>query len=100
MPRNSSTKSIDLDEPYPVKFPDPALALQDPNGLLASGGSLSPDWLLSAYRQGIFPWYNPGESILWWSPDPRFGFFPGQVHLSRSRLKRLAKLDWTIRADT
>ena len=100
MPRNSSTKSIDLDEPYPVKFPDPALALQDPNGLLASGGSLSPDWLLSAYRQGIFPWYNPGESILWWSPDPRFGFVPGQVHLSRSRLKRLAKQDWTIRADT
>lgn len=81
-------------------FPDPALALQDPNGLLASGGSLGPDWLLSAYRQGIFPWYNPGESILWWSPDPRFGFVPGHVHLSRSRLKHLRRQPWTIRADT
>jgi len=83
-----------------VKFPDPALALQDPNGLLASGGSLNPDWLLSAYRQGIFPWYNPGESILWWSPDPRFGFVPGQIHLSRSRLRQLRRQDWIIRADT
>ncbi len=81
-------------------FPDPALALLEPNGLLASGGSLSPNWLLSAYRQGIFPWYNPGESILWWSPDPRFGFVPGQVHLSRSRLKQLRRQDWIIRADT
>jgi leucyl/phenylalanyl-tRNA---protein transferase len=83
-----------------VLFPDPALALLEPNGLLASGGSLSPDWLLSAYRQGIFPWYNPGESILWWSPEPRFGFVPGRVHLSRSRLKQLRRQDWIVRADT
>jgi leucyl/phenylalanyl-tRNA--protein transferase len=100
MPRNSSIKSIELDKPSPVVFPDPALALPEPNGLLASGGSLSPDWLLSAYRQGIFPWYNPGEAILWWSPDPRFGFAPSQVHLSHSRLKQLRRQDWIIRADT
>lgn len=100
MPKNSSTKSTDLDQAPPVTFPDPALALAEPNGLLASGGELSPDWLLSAYRQGIFPWFNPGESILWWSPDPRFGFTPGRIHLSASRLKQLRKQNWIIRADT
>lgn len=77
-----------------------AQALLEPNGLLASGGELSPDWLLSAYQQGIFPWYNPDEPILWWSPDPRFGFIPGAVHLSRSRIKKLNKNNWIIRADS
>lgn len=100
MPKNSSTKSIELDEPLPVTFPDPALALLEPNGLLASGGALSPDWLLSAYRQGVFPWYNSGEAILWWSPDPRFGFVPGHIHLSRSRLRHIRRQPWIIRADT
>ncbi|HWR96169.1 MAG TPA: leucyl/phenylalanyl-tRNA--protein transferase [Arenimonas sp.] len=100
MPKNSSTKSIDLDEPLPVAFPDPELALLEPNGLLASGGALSPDWLLSAYRQGIFPWYNPGEAILWWSPDPRFGFAPAEMRLSRSRLRQIRRQAWIIRADT
>lgn len=84
----------------PISFPDVAQALHEPNGLLASGGELSPDWLLSAYQQGIFPWYSPGEPILWWSPDPRFGFAPGTVHLSKSRIRRLRKKNWVIRADT
>lgn len=60
-------------------------------GLLAIGGDLSPQRLLLAYSQGIFPWYNPGEPILWWSPDPRCVLFPRQVHISRSLNKTLKK---------
>ncbi len=63
-------------------FPDPDLAEDD--GLLAIGGDLSPKRLLVAYEMGIFPWYNPGEPILWWSPDPRLVLFPGEVKISRS----------------
>lgn len=77
-----------------------AQALLEPNGLLASGGDLSPDWLLSAYQQGVFPWYNPDEPILWWSPDPRFGFAAGKVHLSKSRIRQLRKNNWIIRVDS
>lgn len=99
MLRNSSIKSINLEQAFPITFPNVAQALLEPNGLLASGGELSPDWLLSAYQQGIFPWYNPGEPILWWSPDPRFGFKTGAVHLSKSRIRQLRKNNWTIRAD-
>ena len=72
----------------------------EPDGLLASGGELSPEWLLSAYQQGIFPWFNTGEPILWWSPAQRFGFVPGQVHLSKSRIRQLRKTGWTVRADS
>ncbi|ACS86050.1 leucyl/phenylalanyl-tRNA--protein transferase [Musicola paradisiaca] len=73
--------------PFSLQFPDPETALREPNGLLAYGGDLSPDRLLSAYRQGIFPWYTPGDAILWWSPDPRAVLFPEQFHLSRSMKK-------------
>ncbi len=52
-------------------FPPPETALREPNGLLAMGGDLSPARLLNAYQQGIFPWFSPGDPILWWSPDPR-----------------------------
>ena len=52
-------------------FPDPSLALNEPNGLLAVGGDLSATRLINAYDIGVFPWYNPDETILWWSPDPR-----------------------------
>lgn len=84
----------------PGDFPPVTHALRDPDGLLAWGGGLGPEWLIPAYRQGIFPWYNPGEPILWWSPDPRFGFVPGSVHLGRSRRRQLRDAAWTIRADT
>ena len=53
-------------------------------GLLAVGGDLSAERLLLAYSLGIFPWYNPGEPILWWSPDPRCVLFPEKLHISRS----------------
>ena len=63
-------------------FPKPELA--NKNGMLAIGGDLSPERLLLAYRMGIFPWYNPDDHILWWSPDPRFVLFPGELIVSRS----------------
>ncbi|MGG6131243.1 leucyl/phenylalanyl-tRNA--protein transferase [Pantoea allii] len=65
-------------------FPPPEMALREPNGLLAMGGDLSPARLLSAYQQGIFPWFSPGDPILWWSPDPRAVLIPEHFHLSRS----------------
>jgi leucyl/phenylalanyl-tRNA--protein transferase len=68
-------------------FPDPQDALEEPNGLLAVGGDLSPDRLLCAYARGIFPWYSPGEPILWWSPEPRAVLLQGDLHISR-RLRR------------
>ena len=70
-------------------FPNPANALAEPEGLLAAGGDLSPERILCAYRQGIFPWFNPGEPILWWSPSPRTVIFPTQLHISKSLRKCL-----------
>lgn len=55
-----------------------------PDGLLAVGGDLSPERLLLAYRMGIFPWYNPQEPILWWSPNPRLVLFPDELKVSKS----------------
>lgn len=71
------------------RFPSPELAL--PNGLLAMGGDLSPERLLLAYRQGIFPWYSEGEPILWWSPHPRFILVPEELNLPRSMRQLLKK---------
>ena len=73
----------------PDWFPDPESALDEPPGLLAAGGDLTPTRLLAAYRRGIFPWYSPGQPVLWWSPDPREVLFPGEFRCSRSRDKAL-----------
>ncbi len=73
-----------------IAFPSPEGALREPNGLLALGGDLSPARLLMAYQRGIFPWFSPGDPILWWSPDPRAVLFPQRFHLSRS-MKRFHK---------
>lgn len=89
-----------LDDDPHAPFPDPRTALREPDGLLAFGGDLSPARLLNAYRHGIFPWYSPGQPILWWSPDPRTVFRSDGVHLSRRFLRTLRKLHWTITADT
>jgi leucyl/phenylalanyl-tRNA--protein transferase len=72
-------------------FPPLETALVEPNGLLAAGGDLSVPRLLAAYRRGIFPWFNAGEPILWWSPDPRMVLFPAEFKVSRSLRKRLAR---------
>lgn len=80
-------------------FPDPAYALDDPNGLLASGGNLAPGTLLEAYSKGIFPWFNSDdEPILWWSPDPRAIIEPARLHVSRRLARRLrsGKFTWTL----
>lgn len=66
-------------------------ALDDPAGLLAVGGDLSPERILAAYYQGIFPWFNPGDPILWWSPSPRTVIFPHQIHISKSLRKTLRR---------
>ena len=83
-----------------IVFPDVELALRDPDGLLAMGGKLSTDWLLHAYRRGIFPWYGPGQPILWWSPDPRLVLFPEKLHISRSLAKTLRQNKFSVTLDT
>ncbi len=76
-----------LDPNQPPYFPNTNQALKEPNGLLAAGGKLSTDWLLVAYRQGIFPWFSKNEPILWWSPAPRAVLLPDRFHTSRSLAK-------------
>ena len=83
----------------PALFPDPIFALEEPDGLLAVGGDLSPARLLNAYRQGIFPWYSEGEQILWWSPNPRAVLFPGQLKISKSFNKTLRKHPFKVTLD-
>jgi len=69
--------------------PFPDLKHADEDGLLAMGGDLSVNTLVSAYSQGIFPWFNEGQPILWWSPDPRLVLYPDQVKVSRSLKKSI-----------
>ena len=78
-----------------VSFPDPELAEKD--GLLAVGGDLSVERLLLGYCNGIFPWYNPGEEIIWWCPKERFLIFPKEIHVSRSMKKYIKKHKIEIR---
>jgi leucyl/phenylalanyl-tRNA---protein transferase len=71
----------------PEWFPPLEQALDEPAGLLAAGGDLSTTRLLAAYRRGIFPWYSPGQPVLWWSPDPRAVLFPEEFRCTRSLAK-------------
>jgi leucyl/phenylalanyl-tRNA--protein transferase len=71
-------------------FPPVHIALREPNGLLAAGPDLSRERLLDAYRRGIFPWFNEGDPVLWWSPDPRMVLFLDELHVSRS-LRRVLR---------
>ena len=80
-------------------FPDPELALDEPDGLLAVGGSLAPRRLLRAYRAGIFPWYSAEQPILWWSPDPRTVLIPEHIKISRSLRKTLKKNIFSVTMD-
>lgn len=72
-----------------LSFPPLEKALKEPNGLLAAGGDLAPERLIQAYRHGCFPWYQDGQPLLWWSPDPRTVLFPEELHVSRSLNKAL-----------
>jgi len=83
----------------PEWFPPPEQALDDPAGLLAAGGDLSPARLLAAYRRGIFPWYSPGQPVLWWSPDPRAVLFPEEFRVSRSLAKTIRNGGFSVASD-
>jgi leucyl/phenylalanyl-tRNA--protein transferase len=83
----------------PEWFPPLEQALEEPCGLLAAGGDLSSERLIAAYRRGIFPWYSPGQPVLWWSPDPRAVLFPEEFHCSRSLAKRLRNAGFTPSID-
>lgn len=86
--------------PFSVEFPPIEQALTDPNGLLAVGGDLNPARLLSAYRQGIFPWFSEGQPLLWWSPDPRGVLFSDEIKISRSLKKSLRNKNFQITWNT
>lgn len=81
-------------------FPAVERALREPNGLLAVGGDLAPERILNAYRHGIFPWFGPGQPILWWSPDPRAVLFPDKLKVARSLRKTINKGAFQVRFDT
>ncbi|MDR3238368.1 MAG: leucyl/phenylalanyl-tRNA--protein transferase [Spirochaetia bacterium] len=77
----------------------PPVELAEPNGILAVGGDLSVERLIAAYRQGIFPWFSEGSPILWWSPDPRFILYPGEVKISKSMRQLLRRSVFSITYD-
>ena len=78
-----------------IAFPDPAL-YDFEGGLLAMGGDLSPERIWFAYQNGIFPWFNPEDDILWWCPDPRFVLFPEDLKISKSMKKILREGKFTF----
>ncbi len=80
-------------------FPATESALNEPDGLLAAGGCLSPQRIIKAYKLGIFPWYSPGEPILWWSPNPRLVLYPEAFKASRSLRKTIRKNIFQISYD-
>ncbi len=84
----------------PTALPAVSEALSNPNGLLAAGGSLSPEWLIYAYRHGIFPWYELGQPVLWWSPDPRAVLWTDSLRVSRSLRRTIGRHEFAVTADT
>jgi len=89
-----------LDAAPDAPFPPAKRALRDPDGLLAAGGDLSPTRLLHAYHAGVFPWFNEGDPILWWCPDPRVVFDTAQFRLASRFRRTLRASGWVLRADT
>jgi leucyl/phenylalanyl-tRNA--protein transferase len=83
-----------------ARFPSPTTALVEPDGLLCAGGDLTPETILNAYSQGIFPWYSNGQPILWWTPDPRMVLFPPEFKVSKSLAKTLRQQKFEVRFDT
>ena len=81
-----------------IKFPDPNLS--DDFGLVCQGGELTPIFLLSAYQQGLFPWFNEDDPILWWSPNPRMVLYPDNYKLSKSMRLLINKKTFELRIDT
>lgn len=81
-------------------FPPVDTALRDPDGLLAAGLELTPQRILDAYRQGIFPWFSEGQPVLWWSPDPRMVLVPSEIRVTPSMRKVLRNRPYEVRCDT
>lgn len=81
-----------------ISFPPPGVAKED--GLLAVGGDLSPERLVEAYKNGIFPWYSEGYPIMWWSPDPRMVMFPNDFNRTKSLRRIIEKEEFEVRFDT
>ncbi|MGQ0383641.1 MAG: leucyl/phenylalanyl-tRNA--protein transferase [Gammaproteobacteria bacterium] len=84
----------------PSAMPPTARALAEPNGLLAVGGALTPEWLIHAYRQGVFPWFSAEQPILWWAPDPRAVLVPAEFRASRSLRRSIRGRGYETRIDT
>jgi leucyl/phenylalanyl-tRNA--protein transferase len=80
-------------------FPPVEYALDEPNGLLAAGGTLTVERLVDAYARGIFPWFSEGDPILWWSPDPRMVLFVDEFRISHSLARRLRRRPFEVTAD-
>lgn len=87
-------EKLELAKRYYFPFPFPGFS--DEDGLLCQGGSLAPDLLIFAYSRGIFPWFNPGDPILWWCPDPRWILYPDKFHLSRRSMRKLNKFPFIL----
>lgn len=90
---------LHADDP-PDRFPPSNAALAEPDGLLAAGGDLRPERLLAAYRQGIFPWSEAGQPLLWWTPNPRCVFLPGDFRVSRRLRQEIRSTTAEIRINT
>ncbi|WP_444928223.1 leucyl/phenylalanyl-tRNA--protein transferase [Microbulbifer sp. TRSA002] len=82
-----------------VDFPPTEFALDDPNGLLAAGGDLTPEWLVEAYQRGVFPWYSDDQPILWWSPSPRCVVIPQNFRIGRTLRKVLRRGTFSVTFD-
>lgn len=82
-----------------LDFPPLERALREPNGLLAAGGDLTPARLIQAYRHGCFPWYQEGQPLLWWSPDPRTVLLPDELHVSHSLRKLMRQKHFEVTLD-
>lgn len=83
----------------PIGFPPTHLAMSDPNGLLAIGGDLTTEWLLEAYKKGIFPWFNEDDPILWWTPNPRSVLFTDMLKVHKSLQKTIRKGRFQVTLD-
>lgn len=81
------------------RFAFPSVDISDEEGLVLIGGEVKPDRVIEAYKKGIFPWYSDDSLPLWWSPDPRFVLFPGELHVSRSMKKFIAKSEFVFQSD-
>ena len=88
-----------LPEDSPAYFPETRCAQEEPNGLLAAGGLLTPSWLITAYKRGIFPWYDDESPILWWSPAPRMILKVEDFHIGRSLRKLMRKSPYQVSCD-